>query len=152
MQVILADDQEATEEARQFKEAAKRAAEATAKEIPQGGGTATKVALQTANRIQPNLSKIAQRPMFVQVQPESRAERQLRRGIETESTQEDELAQSQVFSFVIWPYFYIPFSILILNRPNKATKLDTRYYLSSILYGSMYRICQTSLQLWSYAT
>ena len=50
--------------------------------------------------------------MFVQVQPESRAERQLRRGIETDSTQDDKLTQSQVCCFVI--YSYIPFSILCL--------------------------------------
>ena len=39
--------------------------------------------------------------MIVQVQSEIRAERQLRRGIETDSVTEDELAQSQVCSFVI---------------------------------------------------
>ena len=80
LQVVMADDEEPTEQALRNVQATLAAARATGSEIPQGGGTATASALSAAARIQPNLSLKAERPMFVPTTPETADERRRRRG------------------------------------------------------------------------
>ena len=99
VQVVLADEQELSQEAVRFRDAATAAAQATAKEIPQGGGTAASPALQAASKIQPNLSGGAQRPMFVRTQPETLEERQVRRGVQPQPTSQDQEAVPEVGIF-----------------------------------------------------
>ena len=83
LQVVMADDEEPTEQAVRNARATLAAARATGSEIPQGGGTATASALSAAARIQPNLSLKAERPMFVPTTPETADERRRRRGVPT---------------------------------------------------------------------
>lgn len=57
------------------------AARASGAETRLGGGAATKEALETAARIQPNQSLKIERPMFVPTAPETAEERRKRRGL-----------------------------------------------------------------------
>lgn len=96
----MADDQESTPETVQFRQAAAQAAQATAKEIPQGGGSAAKQAREVAaGRIQPNLTgSKAGRPMFLQTQPETFSERQTRRGLRPQQADSSEEGPRVIFS------------------------------------------------------
>ena len=93
LQVLLADEAPPTQPQLESAKKSATAAQATAAQRPHGGGTAARSAMQAASRIQPNTSLKTERPMFVPSTPETREERQRRRGLQPSCSKKEEAPQ-----------------------------------------------------------